>query len=127
LLGGALALLAACQRPQGSELAQRAFQRHLSGIPITVSGRVVRLLSDDTRPPAHQRFIIETERGQTLLALYNLDLGGRVPVRIGDRVTLKGEYLWNREGGAVHRLHPGPRGRAPAGWVRLERTGRRYP
>jgi hypothetical protein len=127
LLAGALLLIAACQRPQGAELAERAFQRHLSDIPITVSGRVVRLLSDDTRPPPHQRFIIETARGQTLLVLYNLDFGKPIPVRMDDRVTVRGEYIWNRHGGAVHRLHRDPRGRGPAGWVRLERTGKRYP
>jgi len=128
LLGAVAALsLSACQQPQGAELAERAFQRHLSEVPITVSGAVVRLLADDTEEPRHQRFIIETERGQTLLVLYNLGFGARVPVRVGDQVTVRGEYIWNRHGGAVHRIHGDPRGRAPAGWLRLERTGRHYP
>jgi hypothetical protein len=122
-----VAWLSACGRPQGAELAERAYRQRLSGVPITLPGRVTRLLADDTQPPAHQRFIIETARGQTLLVLYNLDFGPRVPVRVGDRVVLCGEYLWNRQGGAIHKLHGDPRGRAPAGWVRIERTGRSYP
>jgi len=128
-LPGAVAVLClvACQQPQGAELAERAFQRHLSEVPITVSGAVVRLLPDDTEEPRHQRFIIETERGQTLLVLYNLGFGKRVPVQVSDQVTVRGEYIWNRHGGAVHRIHRDPRGRAPAGWLRIERTRRHYP
>ena len=109
----------------GARAAQRAFERRVSGIVLTVPGEVERLLDDDNLAPRHQRFIIRTALGQTLLVSHNLELAPRVPVRLGDQLTVRGEYEWNDKGGLLHETHWRPRGRW-SGWVRLERTGRIY-
>jgi len=96
----------------------------VSGIVLTVRGRVTRILADDSSPPRHQRFIIRTARGQTLLVAHNIDLARRAPVRPGDRVIVRGKYEWNDQGGLLHETHFLPRG--PSGWIRLARTGRTY-
>jgi len=104
-------------RPDGARAAERAFTQRVSGVVLTVPGEVVRILEDDERPPRHQRFIIRTPRAQTLLVLHNIDVAPRVPVRIGDAVTVRGEYVWNEEGGLVHKTHGRIRGGA-RGWIR---------
>jgi hypothetical protein len=109
----------------GARAAQRAFERRVSGVTLTVPGRVERTVDDDTRPPRHQRFIIRTTRGQTLLVAHNLELAPRVPLKAGDRVTVRGEYEWNAEGGVLHNTHRAPRG-GSSGWIRLEPTERLY-
>jgi len=111
--------------PDGAGAAQRAFDHQVSGVVITVPGRVERILDDDVRPPRHQRFIIRSTRGQTLLVAHNLELAPRVPLKLGDRVTVRGEYEWNAEGGVLHNTHRAPRG-GSSGWIRLERTKRAY-
>lgn len=112
-------------RQDGARAAERAFTRRMSGVVLTIPGRIVRILSDDERPPRHQRFIIRTVLGQSLLVLHNIDVAARVPVRVGDMVTVRGEYVWNEEGGLVHRTHGQIRGGA-RGWIRLDRSRRTY-
>lgn len=112
-------------RSDGARAAQRAYECRTSGVVLTVPGEVERTLEDDQRPPRHQRFIIRTATGQTLLVSHNVDLAPRVPVRTGDRVTVRGEYEWNSKGGLLHNTHSRPRG-GGLGWIRLERTGRLY-
>ncbi|HUT75782.1 MAG TPA: DUF3465 domain-containing protein [Armatimonadota bacterium] len=127
-LGLALAvagLWALCaRRPDGARAAERAFALRTSGIVLTVPGVVARILDDDTRSPRHQRFILRTARGQTLLVSHNLELAPRAPVRAGDAVTVRGQYEWNNEGGLLHNTHSRPR--RPSGWIRLSRVGRTY-
>jgi hypothetical protein len=112
------------RRADEAVAAQRAFENQLDGIGLTVSGTVERLLQDDTRPPRHQRFVIRTHLRQTLEVAHNVDIAPRVPVRVGDRVTVRGTYEWNPDGGVLHFTHASPR--SPGGWVRVERTGRTY-
>jgi hypothetical protein len=115
----------AASRQDGARAARQAFVRHVSQVILTVPGEVVRILEDDERPPRHQRFVIRTRLGQTLLVLHNLDTGPRVPVRAGDRVTVRGEYIWNDEGGLIHKTHGQARD-GGRGWIRVDRTGRTH-
>jgi hypothetical protein len=107
----------------GAAAAQQAFDHRVSGIVLTVPGRVTRILAEDSRPPRHQRFIIRTARGQTLLVAHNVDLARRAPVRLGDDVTVRGKYEWNDQGGVLHDTHFQPRG--PSGWIRVAGRARR--
>ena len=76
---------------------ERAYAEHQSDVQVTANGVVSRLLSDDTGPSGtHQRFIVQVKGStQTLLIDNNVDIGKRVPVAIGDDVTVHGEYVWN--------------------------------
>ena len=83
-------------------------------------GTVVRLLPDDVSGNRHQRFIIRLETGSTLLAEFNIDLSPRIaPLAVGDTVVMRGEYLWNDQGGLMHWLHRDPSGGKYGGWVRV--------
>ena len=108
----------------GGELLRDAYERHANDEWITARGRVVRLIPDDNDGSRHQRFIIETSTGQSLLIAHNLDLAGRVPVAIGDRISFRGVYEWNERGGVIHWTHHDPVGHDDGGFI--EHQGKRY-
>lgn len=104
---------------------QWAFEQQQSGIHVESSGEVYRVLEDDTRGIQHQRFLLHTASGQSLLIAHNIDLAPRLPnLKVGDRVGFSGEYIYNDKGGLVHWTHRDPQGRHIDGW--LEFKGRRY-
>lgn len=85
---------------------------------IEDTGIVVRLLGDERDETPHQRFVVELGGGQTLLIAHNLDLAGRVPAGIGDRLHFRGVYEWNDRGGLLHWTHRDPVGQTDGGWIR---------
>jgi hypothetical protein len=110
----------------GTGAVERAFAEHRSGIEVTVDGSITRVLSDDTGPSGtHQRFIVRVNASaQTLLIDNNLNIGERVPVAVGDGVTVHGEYVWNDQGGLIHFTHHDPSRTHEDGWIELR--GVRY-
>jgi len=96
----------------------------LAGEWITVDGTVKRSLPDDNEGSRHQRFILALADGRTLLVAHNIDLAQRVPVKSGDRVSLRGRYESNTRGGVVHWTHHDPDRRRSGGWI--EFNGKRY-
>jgi Protein of unknown function (DUF3465) len=112
--------------PQASaDQAAKAFADQADGRLITVQGTVDRLLPDDRDGSPHQRFVVRTASGQTLMVAHNIDLAPRLDgLRTGDTVTLYGEYVWNNHGGLMHWTHRDPSGRHAAGYI--EWQGRRY-
>lgn len=103
---------------EGVRAVEAAYQQQRSGIWVEVDGRVERRLSDDLEGSRHQRFVIELENGRTLLISHNIDLAPSVPVELGDRVTVRGEYVWNERGGLLHWTHHDPQGELAGGWIR---------
>jgi hypothetical protein len=102
-----------------------AFNRGASGSMMRVGGQVERLLADDNDGSQHQRFIIRTDAGVTLLIAHNIDLAPRlVGLAVGDAVEAYGEYEWNDQGGLMHWTHKDPGGSHAAGHI--EWRGRRY-
>jgi len=101
-----------------------AFRARQSDVFLETGGRVERLLADDREGTPHQRFIARVPGDMTVLISHNLDLAPRVPVAVGDSVTVRGEYVWNDLGGVIHWTHHDPTGRRPGGWIRLD--GRTY-
>jgi hypothetical protein len=87
-------------------------------VQVEAGGRVERVLRDDREGSPHERFIVRVEGGVTVLVAHNLDLAARVPVEVGDSVTVRGEYEWNDRGGVIHWTHGAPAGRHEAGWIR---------
>jgi translation initiation factor IF-1 len=85
---------------------------------------VVRILPDDTEGSQHQKWLVRLENGATVMAVYNTDICDRVPVLVGDVVSMGGQYIWNKMGGLIHWLHEDPKERRPHGWVEVR--GVRY-
>ena len=95
---------------------------HARGREVEGRGVVTRLLPDDQQGSRHQRFLVRTAGGPTVLIAHNIDLAERVDVHEGDTVSFRGEYEWNEKGGVVHWTHRDPRGRHERGWI--EHNGR---
>jgi hypothetical protein len=101
-----------------------AAQQQRSHAQLFAVGRVTRLLADDNEGSRHQKFLLRATPELTVLVVYNLDLAPRVPVAVGDSVTVRGEYIWNEKGGLIHWTHKDPAGKHQPGWVDL--NGRRF-
>ena len=100
-------------------LLAQAFQQRLSNYQITGSLPVSRLLPDDNDGSRHQKFILQTSTGQTILIAHNIDLAPRVAnLQVGDTVEFYGEYEWNEKGGVIHWTHHDPDNRHAHGWLR---------
>lgn len=107
----------------GNEQVTAAFQKGSSDVQVQGSGKVIRILPDDTVGSQHQKFILELPSGQTLLVSHNIDLAPRINrLSKGDWVEFYGEYEWNAKGGVVHWTHHDPRGVHEHGWLKHEGT-----
>lgn len=99
----------------------RAYTKADTGRWIEDTGFVCQLLSDDDDGSRHQRFVIQLSNRQTLLIAHNIEVAGRLPVSLGDRIHFRGMYGWNDLGGLVHWTHRDPMGVEDGGWVRYRR------
>jgi hypothetical protein len=107
----------------GDQAIAQAFSSHASAVEVQGSGVVDRVLPDDTQGSRHQRFIVRLASGQTLLISHNVDVAPRLaPLRAGDKVRFRGEYIWNDQGGLVHWTHHDPSGEHVAGWLKRGST-----
>ncbi len=98
---------------------KHAFDNRISNVQVGGTGRVVKILSDDTKGRRHQRFIVRLQSGQTLLIAHNIDLAPRIDaLNVGDHIQFYGEYEWNSEGGVIHWTHHDPDGHHKSGWLR---------
>lgn len=104
------------------DAVQTAYASRRSGVWLEAQGSVQRLLADDKEGSRHQRFILDTGHGLTVLVAHNIDLAGRVPLAVGDSVVLRGRYEWNERGGVIHWTHHDPQGRDAGGWIRIHAT-----
>lgn len=103
----------------GEQVIRQAFENHTSNLQVTASGKVAKVLEDDTNPPRHQHFVLKLDNGISLLVAHNIDLAKRVDnLKTGDSVSFNGEYEWNKKGGVLHWTHHDPQGRHAAGWLR---------
>lgn len=106
-------------------LLAQAFQQRRGNFQITGSLPVSRLLPDDNDGSRHQKFILRTSTGQTVLVAHNIDIAPRIPtLQVGDVVEFNGEYEWNEKGGVIHWTHRDPQNRHAPGW--LKHGGRVY-
>ena len=98
---------------------QRAYQERDSDVQVQGFGRVIKTLSDDLDGSRHQRFIVKTDSGQTILIAHNIDLADKiVTLKQGDQVEFYGEYKWNEKGGVLHWTHHDPQNRHAHGWIK---------
>jgi hypothetical protein len=93
-------------------------------VEVLFSARVARLLPDDTEGLPHQRFLLRLANGSTVLVAHDTKYAPHVPIQEGDRVSVKGEYIWNARGGVVHWTHHSDTFRHESGFI--ESGGKRY-
>lgn len=106
--------------PEGQRDIANAQQRGKGVNYLEVQDAVVsKLLPDDTQGRPHQKWVVSLANGRSLLSVYNADMGERIPLKVGDTVSMGGQYIWDRSGGLIHWLHHDPKGRRPDGWVEL--------
>jgi len=98
---------------------KKAFEQKLRDIYLEAEGSVAEILPDDTTGVPHQRFIILTETGQTLLIVHNIDYGNQIEIYIGNKIKATGTYVWNRHGGLIHQTHQGTKTVAPTGQIKI--------
>lgn len=103
---------------QAGLTVEKAAQQRLSEVMLTVDGVVSKTLPDDNEGSRHQRFIVKTSSGHTVLVAHNIDLAPRAPLEQGDQVSVHGQYEWNDRGGVVHWTHHDPAGRHEEGWIK---------
>ncbi len=103
----------------GDAVLQQAFEQRRSDVQVEGEGRVVKTLPDDNKGSRHQRFILKTASGQTLLVAHNIDLAPKIKgLKKGDTVRFYGEYEWSEQGGVMHWTHHDPNGRHADGWLK---------
>ena len=127
LLIAAITLVAACMpAAPDNETVRRDFAEHRSNVEVTAAGAVTTILADAPGADGtHQRFILRlTGLTQTVLVENNVSIGRRVPIAVGDDVTVHGEYVWNDQGGLIHFTHHDPVHTHEGGWISLR--GARY-
>ena len=104
---------------------QSAYENQISDLQIRGDGEVTKVLPDDNDGSRHQRFILRTAIGQTVLVAHNIDLADRIGgLKAGDHVEFNDEYELNAKGGVIHWTHRDPQGRHESGW--LKHKGRTY-
>lgn len=109
----------------GTDVLQHLFRNKQSGVQVLGSGVVEKILLDDNDGSTHQRFIVRSSSGTTVLVAHNIDLAPRVPdIAVGEKIAFYGVYEWNDLGGVVHWTHHDPQGQHVAGWVRY--SGKKY-
>ena len=104
-------------------LAQAAAGR--KDLKYVAAGKVVvtRLLQDDRSGRAHQKWIVRLSNGKEIMAVYNIDVANKIPLKVGDEIAVAGEYIADGAG-LIHWLHEDPKDRRPDGYVEV--NGVRY-
>lgn len=78
---------------------------------------VSKLLPDDTSGLPHQKWQARLSNGSTITVVYNSDMGPRVPIQIGDKFAVGGQFIWTGNSGLIHWVHDDPQGHRPDGYV----------
>lgn len=101
------------------QILSAAFENHRRNVEVQGSGKVARILPDDTEGLRHQKFILRLASGQELLVAHDIDFADRIPdLEKGDVIEFRGEYEWNPQGGVLHWTHRDSKGRHPDGWLK---------
>jgi hypothetical protein len=107
--------------PLHSDTLERAIAAHAHDVHVEGEGVVTKLLREDTSGSRHQRFVIRTRNGRSLLVAYNLDIAPRiVGLKPGGPIGFAGEYVWNDRGGLIHWTHRDPAHRHADGYIRYD-------
>lgn len=80
---------------------------------VTIQGTVTELLPDDTKGTTHQLFRLKAMikgKMETVQCAHNTDLAPYVPLKVGDAVEIKGEFIEETPYDIIHWTHWNPRG-----------------
>lgn len=108
--------------PNGDKQIVAAVERRRRVDYIQGSGMVVvKLLPDDNSGLRHQKWMVRLSSGATMQAVYNSDMENceRVPLKVGDVVSMGGQFVYTNEGPMLHWLHYDPRRSRPDGFVEV--------
>ena len=98
---------------------EQAFSNRENDLQIRGRATVYRVLDDDLKGSRHQRFLLRTSTGQSILVAHNIDLAPRIPnLSVGDTVEFYGEYEYNDKGRVIHWTHHDHAGRHVGGWLK---------
>lgn len=78
---------------------------------------VDKLLPDDVSGRPHQKIMIRLSNGRKVQIVSNLEFCEKIPVQVGERITVGGQFVWTRNGGLVHWVHSDPKGQRKDGYV----------
>ncbi len=83
--------------------------------------QVIKLLKQDNYGSRHQKWKVRVSPTQELTAVYNIDLAEKIPLKVGDTISMAGELVYDDRSGApiLHWIHEDPRGRRKNGYVQL--------
>lgn len=84
---------------------------------VVVEGVVSKLLPDDNSGSRHQHFLF-TAGNKTIKVAHNIDLAEYVPVKVGDEIEVKCEYIRSKPNDVAHWTHYDPRG-GEGGYIKL--------
>lgn len=84
----------------------------------TLRGTVTVLLPDDLQGLKHQLFRFRTPDGHTVQCAHNIDLAPYVPLRVGDAIEIKGEFIKQRPYDIIHWTHHDPKG-GEGGYIKV--------
>ena len=91
-----------------------------SGVEVVAQGRITRIFGvQPGRTSPHEGFLFRLDSGCALVVRVevNTDFTGTIPLSIGQRVLVKGEYEYYPAGGVIHWAHRDPRGHHENGYV----------
>jgi hypothetical protein len=88
-----------------------------------LNGTVAKLLPDDNDGSRHQHFLVEVAPKKLVKVAHNIDLAAYVPVKVGDAVVLKCEFIKSSPYDVAHWTHYDPRG-GEGGYIEL--NGKKY-
>jgi hypothetical protein len=124
LIGASLCACAATQAPDDAAVCE-AFSAQRSGVEVVAQGRVTRVLGVQAgRSSPHEGFLLRLDSGCALVVRVevNTDFTGTIPLSVGQRVLVKGDYEYYSRGGVIHWTHRDPRGRHENGYVGVNGT-----
>lgn len=110
--------------PVGGDQLDELFKQEKTLIWVEGTGKVVRILADDTDGDKHQKFLMKNSDGHEVMVAHNIDLSPRAQVKEGDTISYRGEYIWTDRGGKVHFTHKPKYGGFRGGWIEV--GGKRY-
>ncbi|HET9030097.1 MAG TPA: DUF3465 domain-containing protein [Candidatus Aquilonibacter sp.] len=122
-----LAPLAACgggsvgNDPPNNKRICDAYGGQLTNGEVVADGTVRQILGERRgRSGDHEGYLIQLggDCDLVLKVETNTDITGPIPLRPGERVVVKGVYIYNPMGGLIHWTHHDPGGRHEGGFVK---------
>ncbi len=110
--------------PVSGDQLDELYKQEKNLVWVEGTGKVIKVLADDTDGAKHQRFTMANSDGHEVMVAHNIDLSPRAPVKEGDTISYRGEYIWTDRGGKVHFTHKPQYGNFRGGWIEV--GGKRY-